>query len=276
LSNKDKIPIGEISFVILLLFMLLSMIVIIISIWPKSALGQQEQDKSLSFIRHLNSSSYTKVAEDEHFVHEIVYAIREVGDAMKSNSSLCTIIQDIDKCDPIALSLTTYLTDYNFENAYSETEEAKNRLADFQHNPSVESLNDFARANSDVAKSLYELLIKASIPLEGINSLNERGSENVSSTAEISRILIEAGHMVNNDSWISSGEILMTVLSNFEQKYQNINAITGIINSVEVNSLPRNESGLYAIGFGVAGVLVIAGILIRLLSKRNKQNQFGL
>lgn len=253
------------------------MIVIIFSNSPQSALGQQEEDMSLSFIRHLNSSSYTKVEEDERFVHEIVYTIRDVGDAMMmSNSSLCSIIQDIDKCDPIALSLTSYLNDYNFENAISKTEEAKNRLADFQNNPSFETLNSFAHANSDVAKSLYELLIKASIPLEGINSLNERGSENVSSTAEISRILIEAGHMVNNDSWIYSGEMLMTVLSNFEQKYQNINAITGIVNSVEVGSLPHNESGFYVIGFGVAGVLVTAGILIRLLSKRNKQNQFGL
>jgi hypothetical protein len=45
--------------------------IIIIFILPKSALGQQEQgqDKSLSFIKHLNSSSYTKVAEDQRFVH---------------------------------------------------------------------------------------------------------------------------------------------------------------------------------------------------------------
>lgn len=252
--------------------------IVIIFISPKSALGQQEQeqDKSLSFIKQLNSSSYTKVAEDEHFLHEIAYAIRDVGDAMMSNSSLCSIIQDIDRCDMIALSFTRYLNDYNFENAISKTEEAKNRLADFQHNPSFETLNGFAQANSDVAKSLYELLIKSSIPLEGISNINERTSENVSSTAEISRILIEAGHMVNNDSWISSGETLMTLMSNFEQKYQDINAITGIINSVKVDSLSRNESGIYVIGFGVAGALVMAGILIRLLSKRKKQNQFGL
>lgn len=271
MCNKEKVPGGEVSFAILLFSM-----IVIISILPKSALGQQEQDKGLSFIRHLNSSSYTKVGEDERFVQEIVYAIREVGDAMMSNSSLCSIIQDIDRCDPIALSLATYLSDYDFENANSKTEEAKNRLADFQNSPSFESLNSFAHANSDVAKSLYELLIKASIPLEGINSLNERSSENISSIAEISRILIEGGQIANNDSWISSGEILMTVLSNFEQKYQNINAITGIINSVEVDSLPRNESGFYVIGFGVAGALMIAAILIRLLSKRKKQNQFGL
>lgn len=252
MCNKDKVPRGEVSFAILLLSM-----IVIIFILPKSALGQQEQDQdgSLSFIRHLNSSSYSKVAEDERFVHEIVYAIQEVGNAMMSDSSLCSIIPDIDRCDLIALSLTNYLNDYNFENANSKTEEAKNRLADFQQNPSFETLNGFAHTNSDVAKSLYELMIKASIPLEGINSLNERNSENVSSTAEISRILIEAGHMVNNDSWIYSGETLMTILSNFEQKYRNINTITGIINSEEVDSLPRNESGFYVIGFGVAGYL---------------------
>ena len=252
--------------------------IVVISISPKAALGQQEQDESLSFIKHLNSSSYSKVAEDEHFVHEIAYAIQEVGNAMMSNSSLCSIIEDIDKCNPIALSLTSYLNDYNFENAYAKTEEAKNRLADFQQNPSFESLNDYATANSDVAKSLYDLLIKASIGLEGINNLtdNNINGENVSSTAELSGILIEAGQMANNDSWISSGEILMTLMSNFEQKYQNINAITGIINSVKVDSLSRNESGFYVIGFGVAGVLMTAGILIRLLSKRKKQNQFGL
>jgi hypothetical protein len=250
--------------------------IVITSISPKSALGQQEQDKSLAFIRHLNSSSYSKVAEDEHFVHEIVNTIQEVGNAMMSNSSLCPIIQDIDRCDLIALSLTSYLNDYNFENAISKTEEAKDRLADFQQNPTFETLNGFAHANSDVAKSLYELLIKVNIPLEGINNLNERSGENVSSTAELSRILIEAGQVANNESWISSGEILMTLMSNFEQKYQNINAITGIINSVEVDSLPHNESGFYVIGFGVAGALMTAGILIRMLSKRKKQNQFGL
>ena len=190
LCNKDKI----------FLFLFLSMIVIIFFNSPQSALGQQEEAMSLSFIRHLNSSSYTKVAEDERLVHEIAYAIREVGDTMMSNSSLCSIIQNIERCDTIALSLTNYLNNYNFENAISKTEEAKNRLADFQHNPSFETLNSFARANSDVAKSLYELMMKASIPLEGINSLNERSSENISSTAEISRILIEAGHMVNNDT----------------------------------------------------------------------------
>ena len=99
--------------------------IVIISIWPKSALGQQEQeqDKSLSFIKQLNSSSYTKVGEDERFVQEIVYAIREVGDEMMSNSSLCTLIQDIDRCDSIALFLNRYLNDYNFENAISKTEE---------------------------------------------------------------------------------------------------------------------------------------------------------
>lgn len=118
--------------------------IVIIFISPKSALGQQEQeqDKSLSFIKHLNSSSYTKVAEDERSVHEIAYAIREVGDAMMSNSSLCSIIQDIDKCDLVSLSLTSYLNDYNFENAISKTEEAKNRLVAFQQNPSLETLNE--------------------------------------------------------------------------------------------------------------------------------------
>jgi hypothetical protein len=181
LCNKDKVPGGEVSIAILLVSM-----IVIIFISPKSALGQQEQeqDTSLSFIKQLNSSSYTKVAEDERSVHEIAYAIQEVGKAMMSNSSLCSIIQVIDRCDPIALSLTRYLNDYNFENAYSKTEEAKNQLADFQRIPSFDTLNSFAYANSDVAKSLYELLIKASIPLEGINNLS--GNSNSSgSTAEL-------------------------------------------------------------------------------------------
>lgn len=83
--------------------------VFIISLLPKLALGQQEQDKSLSFIKHLNSSSYTKIAEDERSVHKIAYSIREVGDAMMSNSSLCSVIEDIDRCDLIALSLLVIL-----------------------------------------------------------------------------------------------------------------------------------------------------------------------
>lgn len=104
---------------------------------------------------------------------------------------------------------------------------------------------------------------------------NNNNAETVSSTSELSRILIEVGQMANNDSWISSGETLMTLMSNFEQKYSDINAITDIINSVEVDTLPRNESWCYAIGFGVAGVLIIVGVVIQLLLRRKKQNQFG-
>ncbi len=61
----------------------------------------------------------------------------------------------------------------------------------------------------------------------------------------------------------------MTLMSNFEQKYSEINAITGITNSVEVDSLPHNDSGFYTIGFGIAGVLIAAGILIQLLLRNN-------
>jgi hypothetical protein len=264
----------ETSLVILLLS-----INVIVGTSPKSASGQKEQDRNLSFIKHLNPSSYSELLEDERFVHEIVSAVRDVGNAIISNSSLCSIINDIDRCDLVALSLTNYLSDYNFEDAISKIDGAKNRLADFQQNPSFEALDGFALANSNVAKSLYELLIKASNDLEGIPNLPDDGNNRddaVSSTSTLSIILIEAGRMTNNDGWISFGERLMTVISNFEQKYSDINAITGIVNSVDVDALPRNEFGFYAIGFGIASMLIAVGIIIQLLLRRKKQNQYGI
>jgi hypothetical protein len=276
LCNQNKFLVGKILLVTLLL--LLSMNVVI-SNSPKSVSGQQRQDDSLSFIKHLNSSSYFELAEDERFVREITFEIREVGNAMITNSSLCSIIDDIDRCDSVALSLTNYLINYNFEDAISKIGEAKNRLTDFQQNPTFETLNSFAKANSDVAKSLYDLLVKATISSEGLNILNGNVSINAeagSVTSELSRILMDAGQLTKNNSWISSGESLITLMSNFEQKYSDINAITGITNTVEVDSLPRNDSGLYAIGFGVAGALIAAGIIIQVLLRRKKQNQYRL
>jgi hypothetical protein len=85
-----------------------------------------------------------------------------------SNSSLCYIVDDIDRCDSVALSLTNYLSDYSFEDATSKIDKSKDRLADFQQNPTFEALDGLAKANSDVAKSLHELLIKAGSSLDGI------------------------------------------------------------------------------------------------------------
>jgi hypothetical protein len=90
------------------------------------------------------------------------------------------------------------------------------------------------------------------------------------------RILIEAGRITNNDHWTSFGKRLTTLVSNFEQKYSEINAITGIANSVDADSLPHNEFGFYAIGFGIASGLIIIGIIIQLVLRRKKQNQFGM
>ena len=120
-------------------------------------------------------------------------------------------------------------------------------------------------------------MIKASNGLEGIDSLSG-GDRDVagSPVSTISRILIDAGMIINNDHWTSFGERLSTLVSNFEQKYSEINAITGIANSVDVDSLPRNEFGFYAIGFGIAGGLIVIGIMIQLLLRRKKQNQFGM
>jgi hypothetical protein len=133
---------------------------------------------------------------------------------------------------------------------------SRDRLAEFQRNPSFEALDGFAKANSDVAKSMYELLIKATTRLDGTrNSLPYDGNRNESldSTSELSMMLIEAGQVTHNDVWISLGERLMTAISNFEQKYSDINSITHIVNSVDVDSLPRNEFEFYAIGFAIAG-----------------------
>jgi hypothetical protein len=276
LSDKNKLLMMETSLVILLL---LSSNVIVGTPPSKSTSGQEEQDRNLSFIKNLNSSSYAELVEDERFVHEIASAVREVGNAIISNSSLCSVIDDIGRCDIVALSLTSYLSDYNFEDAISKIDRAKKGLADFQQNPVFETLDGFAKANSDVAKSLYELLIKASSSLEGIANLpgnGNNGDEAQSSTSTLSLILIEAGRMTNNDAWISFGERLMTVIGNFEQKYSDINAITGIVNSADVSSLPRNEFGFYAIGFGIASILIAVGIFIQLLSRRKKQNKYGI
>jgi len=241
----------------------------------KQEVEQQEEDSNLSFIKNLNPSSYSKVVEDVHFVQKIASAVREVGNAIMSNPSLCSITDDIDRCGLVALSLTNYLSDYNFENAVSKMNEAKNLLAEFQENPTFEGLDGFAKANSDIAKSLYELLTEANSILEGIDKLhdddNNNSNEAASSSSTLSIILIEAGQMTNNNEWISFGQRLMTLFSNFEQKYSEINAITGIVNSVDVGSLPRNEFGFYVIGFGIAGILVAVGIIIQLLLRRRKK-----
>jgi hypothetical protein len=283
LSDKNKPWVEEI-----LVILLLSTNVIIIAIISPFQLAsgqkqegeQQEEDSNLSFIRKLNPSSYSKVVEDVHFVQEIASAVREVGNTIMSNSSLCSIIDDTDRCGLVALSLTNYLSDYNFENAISKMNEAKNLLADFQENPTFEGLDGFAKANSDIAKSLYELLTEANSILEGIDKLHDddnNSDEAASSSFTLSIILIEAGQMTNNNEWISFGQRLMTLISNFEQKYSEINAITGIVNSVDGGSLPRNEFRFYVIGFGLAGTLVAVGIIIQLLlRRRRKQNRYEI
>jgi hypothetical protein len=276
LSYKNK-PWVEEMLVILLLSTNIIIIIAIISPF-QSASGQkqegeqQEEDSNLSFIKNLNPSSYSKIVEDVHFVQKIASAVREVGNAIMSNPSLCSITDDIDRCGLVALSLTNYLSDYNFENAISKMDEAKNLLAEFQENPTFEGLDGFAKANSDIAKSLYELLTEANSILEGIDKLHDNNNdEAASSSSTLSIILIEAGQMTNNNEWISFGQRLMTLISNFEQKYSEINAITGIVNSVDVGSLPRNEFGFYVIGFGIAGTLVAVGIIIQLLLRRRKK-----
>lgn len=276
MSYKNK-PWVEEMLVILLLSTNIIIIIAIISPF-QSASGQkqegeqQEEDSNLSFIKNLNPSSYSKIVEDVHFVQKIASAVREVGNAIMSNPSLCSITDDIDRCGLVALSLTNYLSDYNFENAISKMDEAKNLLAEFQENPTFEGLDGFAKANSDIAKSLYELLTEANSILEGIDKLHDNNNdEAASSSSTLSIILIEAGQMTNNNEWISFGQRLMTLISNFEQKYSEINAITGIVNSVDVGSLPRNEFGFYVIGFGIAGTLVAVGIIIQLLLRRRKK-----
>jgi hypothetical protein len=275
LFDKNKLLVVKKSLVIIIL---VSMNVVI-TISPRSASGQevQVQDKNLAFVKDLNPSSYSKVVEDESLIREIASAVRKVGNTIISNSSLCSIIDDIDRCDSVALSLTSYLSDYNFEDATSKIDEVKDRLADFQQYPTFEALDGFTKANSDVAKSLYELLIKTSNGLEGIDSLSGDDRDVAGSPiSTISMILIDAGMITNNDHWTSFGERLSTLVCNFEQKYSEINAITGIANSVDVDSLPRNEFGFYAIGFGIAGGLIVIGIMIQLLLRRKKQNQFGM
>jgi hypothetical protein len=240
-----------------------------------SAPGQKEEDINLSFIEELNQSSYSKLVEDEYDVNEIATAVREVGNAIMSKSSLCSIIDGGDSCNMVASSLTGYLSDYNFEDAVSRLHGARDRLAEFQSNPSVETLNGFAKANSDAAKSMYELLIRTTTGSDvtgNLQSYDSNRNDSLGSASALSMILIEAGQVTHNNAWVSDGERIMTMISNFEQKYSNINSITNIVNSIDVASLPRNEFGFYAIGFAVAGVLIAGGIIIQLLLKRKKQN----
>jgi hypothetical protein len=275
LFDKNKLLMVAKSLVIIIILVSMN---VVITISSRSASGQEDQDKNLAFVKDLNPSSYSKVVEDESLIREIASAVRKVGNTIISNSSQCSIIDDIDRCDSVALSLINYLSDYNFEDATSKIDEAKDRLADFQQNPTFEALDGFAKANSDVAKSL-ELLIKASSSLEVIDSLLGDGNDRdvtASTTSTISMILIEAGRITNNDHWTSFGKRLTTLVSNFEQKYSEINAITGIANSVDADSLPHNEFGFYAIGFGIAGGLIVIGIIIQLVLRRKKQNQFGM
>ncbi|HZD34764.1 MAG TPA: hypothetical protein VE130_06125 [Nitrososphaeraceae archaeon] len=268
MPDKSKPWIQETSLVLLFLFLSASTAIV------GSASGQKEEDINLSFIEDLNQSSYSKLVEDEYDVNQIATAVREVGKAIMANSSLCSIIDDISSCNTVAVSLTGYLSDYSFDDAVSKSYGARDRLAEFQSNPSFETLEGFANANSDVAKSMYELLTRTTTGSDAMdNILSDDGNRNDSlgSTA-LSMILIEAGQVAQNDAWVSDGERLMTVISNFEQKYTDINSITHIVNSIDVASLPRNEFGFYAIGFAVAGVLIAGGITIQLLLKRKKQN----
>lgn len=250
---------------------------VITTISPRPASGQEDQDNNLSLLRDLNPSSYSKVVEDESSMNEVGSAVREVGNTMMSDSSLCSILDDPDRCDSIALSLANYLSDYDFEDATDEIDEVKDRLADFQQNPTFETLDGFTKANSDVAKGMYELLIKASSWDDNILPSDSNGGDvTVSPTSTLSMTLIEAGRITNNDHWISFGERITPLVSNFEQKYSEINAITGIANSVDADSLPRNQFGFYAIGFGIAAGLIAVGFIIQLLLRRKRQNQFGI
>ena len=86
----------------LIVIMLLLSINIFIAISPRSASGQEDQDKNLAFVKDLNPSSYSKVVEDESLIREIASAVREVGNTIMSNSSLCSIIDDIDRCDSVS------------------------------------------------------------------------------------------------------------------------------------------------------------------------------
>ena len=99
LSDKNKLLMVRTSLVIIML--LLSMNVVI-AISPRSASGQEDQDKNLAFVKDLNPSSYSKVVEDESLIREIASAVREVGNTIMSNSSLCSIIDDIDRCDSVS------------------------------------------------------------------------------------------------------------------------------------------------------------------------------
>lgn len=267
MPDKSKLWIPETSLVLLCLFLSASTTVV------GSTSGQKEEDINLSFIQDLNQSSYSKLVEDEYGVNEIATAVKEVGNAIMANSSLCSIIDDINSCNTVALSLTGYLSDYNFDDAVSKLYEARDRLAEFQSNPSFETLEGFANANSDVAKSMYELLIgtnAGSAAMDNILSDDGNRNDSMGSTSALSMILIEAGQVTKNDAWVSDGERLMTAISNFEQKYSDINSITNIANSIDVASLPRNEFGFYAIGFSVAGLLIAGGITLQLLLKRRK------
>jgi ribosomal protein S8 len=263
----------------LLIFLFLSSNVTNLSI-VELASGQKEEDINLSFIEDLNQSSYSKLVEDEYDVNEIATALREVGNAMMSNSSLCSIIDSRDSCNTLALSLSGYLSDFNFEEGVSKLYGARDLLAEFQMNPSFEALDGFAKANSEAAKSMYELLVKATTPLDGMDNLflptDGSRNETQGSTSSLSTILIEAGRSTQNDAWVTMGERLMTAISNFEQKYNDVNSITDIANSADVASLPRNEFQLYAIGFTVAGVLIGGGFIIRLLLKRKKQGKYRI
>ena len=73
---------------------------IFIAISLRSASRQEDQDKNLTFVKDLNPS-YSKVVEDKSLIREIAFAVREVGNTIMSNSSLCSIMDDIDRCDSV-------------------------------------------------------------------------------------------------------------------------------------------------------------------------------
>jgi hypothetical protein len=60
LYDKNKLLVVKKSLVIIILVS----INIFIAISPRSASGQEDQDKNLAFVKDLNPSSYSKVVED--------------------------------------------------------------------------------------------------------------------------------------------------------------------------------------------------------------------
>ena len=73
LCDKNKFLVVKKSLVIIIL----GSMNVVITISPRSASGQEIQDKNLAFVKDLNPSSYSKVVEDESLIREIASAVRE-------------------------------------------------------------------------------------------------------------------------------------------------------------------------------------------------------